>query len=807
MFDVRQKMFARAALTALLVVGVGASGASAGTRSDPLTPDASTVIGKVLSPNGSALTVSFTTPGKTAEVTFSGLNGQAITSLSTSAGTFSSNCDVQLSLQNPSGSTLAGPICAGQAGSLPPQTLTTDGTYKIVIAPTPTVTGSLKLTLKSTGTLKSITPNAKGLKVTLNAGASASFGTIVTGGVTLSALATSTTGFSGCHSYQISILKPDHSVLATQAACDTTTDFIDATLGAGAGTYTVEVDNLGTTKGTTTLSFYSFKDITGKITPSSSGFVKTLKKNFPGQNTMLTFTGTLGQKISVKMTGMTSTPDCWDLNLIRPDKTVVTSVAECGTNDGFLDATALDQTGTWTLQFNPRFYDIAGGTATAYFVSDQTFGITPSAGGVAKSLNLTTPGANGLLTFTGSIGQRISANLTGPSNFPDCYDLFLVRPDGSNFGGDAPNCGTGGSFLDAQTLDQNGTWTVRFDPRWFDTGSATVTTYLVTDQTFGVTPSAGGAAKSFNLTTPGANGLITFTGSIGQRISANLTGLSNFPDCYDLFLVRPDGSNFGADAPNCGTNGSFLDAQTLDQNGTWTLRFDPRSVDTGAATLTTYLVTDQTFSITPTSGGVAKSFNLTTPGANGLITFTGSIGQRISANLTGLSNFPDCYDLFLVRPDGSNFGADAPNCGTNGSFLDAQTLDQNGTWTVRFDPRSADTGSATLTTYLVTDQTGTISKGGASKSVAISTPGQNARFTFSGTSGTSVTANVTSAAFSGTGCYGVEFVRPDGTIPASTVSCNATVTLGPFVLDASGTWTVVVDPQDIETGTATLALT
>jgi hypothetical protein len=208
---------------------------------------------KVVSPNGS-LTVSFMVAGKTADVGFSGLAGQVISSIATSAGTFSSNCDVQLSLQNPSGSTIAGPVCAGQAGSLPSQTLPTTGTYTVVVAPTPTVTGSVKLAVKSTGSIRSITPNASGIKVSAAAGASVSFGTIVPSGTTLSALATASTGFSGCPSYRVSVQRPDGTTIQQLLGCDTGQVFLDAFPSQGAGTYTLELENLGTTSGTTKLS-------------------------------------------------------------------------------------------------------------------------------------------------------------------------------------------------------------------------------------------------------------------------------------------------------------------------------------------------------------------------------------------------------------------------------------------------------------------------------------------------------------------------------------------------------------------------
>src|SRR5439155_17617461 len=240
------------------------------------------------------------------------------------------------------------------------------------------------------------------------------------------------------------------------------------------------------------------------------------------------------------------------------------------------------------------------------------------------------------------------------------------------------------SFLDANTLDQTGTWALVFSPRSIDVGVATITAYLVTDQTFAITPNANGVATHVSVTTPGQNAVLSFAGTQGKKISAKVTGLSDFPDCYDLQLVRPDGSTLNT-IGNCGSADAFLDAATLDQGGTWKLVFNPRSLDTGSGDVTAYLVADQTFTITPTPGGVAKAVSITTPGQNAVLSFAGSQGQKISAQVTGPSNFPNCYDLQLVRPDGQIVNSTA-NCGTGDAFLDATTLAQGGTWKIVFNP-------------------------------------------------------------------------------------------------------------------------
>jgi len=106
--------------------------------------------------------------------------------------------------------------------------------------------------------------------------------------------------------------------------------------------------------------------------------------------------------------------------------------------------------------------------------------------------------------------------------------------------------------------------------------------------------------------------------------------------------------------------------------------------------------------------------------------------------------------------------------------------------------------------YTFTDTTGTITPGGAAKSVTISIPGQNGSLTFSGTSGQVRTFQVTTSTISGG--Y-VELHRPDGSY-AGTYTCLTTgCTSSPATLDATGTWSLLVDPSGTATGTASIKLT
>ncbi len=113
-------------------------------------------------------------------------------------------------------------------------------------------------------------------------------------------------------------------------------------------------------------------------------------------------------------------------------------------------------------------------------------------------------------------------------------------------------------------------------------------------------------------------------------------------------------------------------------------------------------------------------------------------------------------------------------------------------------------GSLTATLYDVPpDVTGTISVGGPPVLVNTTVPGQNARLTFDGAAGQVVTVTLSGVTMqSGT----VSILRPGG----ATVALKFFFAPGAMLtatLPATGSYTLLVDPFNAATGTATVALT
>jgi uncharacterized protein YhfF len=575
----------------------------------------------------------------------------------------------------------------------------------------------------------------------------------------------------------ITIYKPDGSVLVTGSA-NTSGGFIDTQTLPVDGTYTILIDPSNTATGNMTLTLYNVVDFTGTITPG--GPAVTVTTTIPGQNAKLTFSGTAGQRMSIK--GSTTIGACWSVGLIKPDGTEQTSLFSCGSTL-FIDPQTLEVSGTYTVLVDPSGAATGQATINLYEVNDITG--TINFGGPTVNITTDTPGQNARLTFTGTAGQRASLNGVSAS-FGTCWNLGIYKPDGTQLA-NTFTCGSS-AFVEPQTLPDSGTYTVVVDPSGAGFGNASVTLYDVSD--FTGTIAIGGPSVTVPLPTPGQNGRLTFDGTAGQRISVN-SASGTFTSCWTVAILKPDGSQL-ASIFSCGTS-SFIEPQALPVTGTYTVTVDPSGAGTGQVSVSLYEANDVTGTITP--NGPAVPVSLPTPGQNVRLTFDGTAGQRISINSVS-GTFTSCWNVAILKPDGSQL-ANVFSCGTS-SFMEAQTLPATGTYTLLVDPSGAGTGNVTVNAYEVVDVNGSITIDGPQQQPAVGTPGQTVRLTFSGTAAQRVSINSTAATF--TGCWTIAILKPDASQLASVFSCGSSSFLEPQTLPTTGTYTLLVDPSGAATG-------
>src|SRR5262249_10231584 len=242
------------------------------------------------------------------------------------------------------------------------------------------------------------------------------------------------------------------------------------------GSTTVNITaTLGSVTRVASLGVYSETYINGSITPG--GPPVTVTATEPGQNFLLTFDGTAGQVVSLRLTDVNFGNDSCcgaHVSIKKPDGSYLVTAVFFGSNGGFVDATSLPVAGTYTIVVDPYGPNTGHATLTLYDVpADFTSTITP--GGAAVTATTTVPGQNAQLTFAGTAGQRVSlkmtsVSLTGGSGY---LEFGIKNPDGSvlvstNF------VTAAGAFIDVQTLATTGTYTVFVNPIDSNTGSVTL---------------------------------------------------------------------------------------------------------------------------------------------------------------------------------------------------------------------------------------------------------------------------------------------------------------------------------------------
>jgi len=260
----------------------------------------------------------------------------------------------------------------------------------------------------------------------------------------------------------VSVIGPFGNVIASRTT-GLGTVLVEPQL-ATTGTYTITVDPGSTSTGTVTVTLYNVPaDATGTFTPTSAGDQEAPVITTPGQNARLTFAGTAGHRMALKLNGPNGT-----VSILNPTDATLASDSP-GIVGSFIEPVTLAATGTHAVTANPSEANTGTYTLILYDVpADSTGTMTINGGPVAVPL---TPGQNGSRTFSGTSGQQVTIRITG-SSIPGFPLVKLLKPDGTLLT-------SGSSFwasfnLPQQTLPVTGTYTVVVDPSAHNSGSMNV---------------------------------------------------------------------------------------------------------------------------------------------------------------------------------------------------------------------------------------------------------------------------------------------------------------------------------------------
>ncbi len=298
---------------------------------------------------GPSVSVTIATPGQKARLTFSGGAGQRV-SLNLTAVTLSS----VVSLLDPGGATLAS-VTSGSQSFLGATTLPVAGTYTVFVNPIVFNTGSLTLTLFDvppdlTG---SITPGGPPATLTFTTpGQNGRLSFPGTAGQRISLNVSQVT----LAFVTVSINRPDGTLL-TNAGVGTAGTFFEPLTLPVTGTYTIGLDPRDANTGSLTLTLYDVPpDVTGTLTVGGGGLTVTIAAG--GQNATLSFDGTAGQVVTVRVTG--NTIGLVSVTLRRASGSTLTSLASSAASFNLASHT-LPATETYTIRLDP----IGAGTGSA----------------------------------------------------------------------------------------------------------------------------------------------------------------------------------------------------------------------------------------------------------------------------------------------------------------------------------------------------------------------------------------------------------------------------------------------------------
>ena len=360
--------------------------------------------------------------------------------------------------------------------------------------------------------------------------------------------------------------------------------------------------------------------------------------------------------------------------------------------------------------------------------------------------------------------------------------------------------------------------TVTFNGAAATVTSATTTQLVVTvpaGATTGpisVTTPSGSATSStpFTVTTGGAFGaptITSFTPTIGTPDTAvSITGTNYDPtpsnnalrfNINAALVTTATPTTLTTTVPAIATSGRISVGTALGTATSSNYFFVPPSPYTSADVQVTGTLTF----------GSSQPVSITTGGKIGLFVFDGIAEQKVSLLPTGSTMTPDgcgLHTLKILSTDGATLSS-TDFC--TGDIAGPATLPVTGTYTVLVDPYSTSTGNVTLTLYDVVDILGPITPGGAAVPVALPTPGQVARLTFSGTANQKVSVVPSGSTVGPNSCVNqaLKLLNPDGTTLSSTDFCTGDIA-GPATLPVTGTYTVLVDPIYANTGNVTVTL-
>ncbi|MFC7529313.1 RHS repeat-associated core domain-containing protein [Actinoplanes sp. GCM10030250] len=499
---------------------------------------------------GSTRTVSVTRPGQDSRFTFTGAAGQT---LGLEFTDYPMPYYPTVELLGPDGATLA--LYGVQASWSDLPALPADGTYTLLVS-TNSGTGNytLGLYLPQSGGALSLT--GAGTSVSFTAGRAVTLTVPITSGDEFTVAFSNWTLPSGGR-LAMSVSNPAGVVIHDTYAYSLSSITVAA---ATTGTYRVVLRPTAGATGSVLVTA-SPTIAAGAVTV---GTAKTISSPRLGQPNRMTFTGAVGQRLSLSVSNYGYTYWAW-ARVTRPDGFLI--------YDGWLDDIWLamepfTQAGTYRLDIQPRA--ATTGSMTFTLVQAIDAGAT-TVGGVAKTLTASSAGRYVDTTMAVTANQRLSFGFTGWTFAATTIQIRLVGPSGQLILAEIlPK----ESSTDTYQLPAG---TYRLSVMASDRGSGAVT--LTASAQISGGPWALNAAKTVSAPRAGQATWFTYVGTAGQNLAIAYTNVT-MPYYPYVWVRRPNGEQLAW------INGSAtVSIPSLPISGTYEILISPYSF-TGNATAT-----------------------------------------------------------------------------------------------------------------------------------------------------------------------------------------------------------------------------
>jgi len=320
-------------------------------------------------------------------------------------------------------------------------------------------------------------------------------------------------------------------------------------------------------------------------------------------------------------------------------------------------------------------------------LQNQTFTASSSFNGTTWQLNIAHAGDSASVTFDGTAGEKIFAQISQTTLPSECGTFTLTAPDGSQVTNGCIINGAGS--IDGTILPATGTYTIGLAPNG-PTGTATLRLLRIKDIQGTITPN--GPSVTANISQPGVVARYNFTAQAGQRVYVAVPSSTLDSECGLVRILDADGNVV---ANGCIINHSgYIDTIALADTGQYTLVLDPGNTSTGQAQLQLILPTVETAAIT--MDGSPATINLKKPGSIGNITFGGNAGQKVYVDIPSSELPSQCGILTLHAPDGTTLSSGCVINHSGNLNDDGTVLPDTGQYTLTLDPGAGDTGVTTI---------------------------------------------------------------------------------------------------------------